>query len=252
VSPVAISSITFACVFGGALLGMLLRRLLPEHHLDADSRNVVNLGMALIATMSALVLGLLIASAKNSYDAQSGEFTQMCAKAMLLDRVLAQYGPESKEARDTLRRAALTLDRNWSEGSSRSAKLDSSAIRVAAESLHEKIQELAPRNDSQRSIQGQALQLALDLAQTRSLLLEQASSAIPTPFLVVLVFWLAVIFTSFGLFAPHNATVVATLFVCALSVSGAIFLILELDSPFAGLLQISDIPLRDAIAHLGH
>jgi hypothetical protein len=71
------------------------------------------------------------------------------------------------------------------------------------------------------------------------------------PFLVVMVFWLAVIFASFGLFAPRNATVIATLFVCALSVSGAIFLILELDSPFSGLLQISDAPLRNAIAHLG-
>ena len=134
-NPMAISWITFACVFGGALLGMLLRKLLPEHHLEADSKNVVNLGMALIATMSALVLGLLIASAKSSYDAQSGEFTQMSAKAMLLDRVLAQYGPESKEARDTLRRAALTLERNWSEDTSRSAKLDSSAIRAAAASF---------------------------------------------------------------------------------------------------------------------
>jgi uncharacterized membrane protein YjjP (DUF1212 family) len=129
----AITWITFACVFAGALLGMLLRKLLPEHHLDADSRNIVNLGMALIATMSALVLSLLIASAKSSYDAQSGEFTQMCAKAMLLDRVLAQYGPESKEARDTLRRAALSLDRNWSGNTSRSEKLDSAETRRQAQ-----------------------------------------------------------------------------------------------------------------------
>jgi hypothetical protein len=252
VSPIVISWIIFACVFGGALLGMLLRKLLPEHHLDADSKSVVNLGMALIGTMSALVLGLLIASAKNSFDAQKGEFTQMSANVILLDRTLARYGSETQEARDMLRRAALTLDRNWSEDTSRSAKLDSSAMRAAAASFYEKIQELAPRNDFQRSLQGQAMQIALDLGQTRSLLLEQAGSSIPTPFLVVLVFWLAVIFTSFGLFAPYNATVVATLFVCALSVSGAIFLILELDSPFAGLIQISDIPLRNAIAHLGH
>jgi hypothetical protein len=144
------------------------------------------------------------------------------------------------------------MEQNWSKDTSRSAKLDSSATRATGASFYEKIEELAPRNDFQRSLQGQALQTALALGQARSLLLEQAGSSIPTPFLVVLVFWLAVIFTSFGLFAPYNATVVATLFVCALSVSGAIFLILELDSPFAGLIQISDIPLRDAIAHLGH
>ncbi len=169
-SPIEISCIIFGCVFGGALLGMLLRKLLPEHHLDADSRSVVNLGMALIATMSALVLGLLIASAKSSFDAQRGEFTQMSANVILLDRILARYGPETKEAREVLRRAALSLDRNWSEDTSRSERLDSSAMRAAGASFYEKIQELAPRNDFQRSLQGQALRTALALGQARSLL----------------------------------------------------------------------------------
>lgn len=250
-SAMAISWVVFACVFGGALLGMFLRNFLPEHHLNADSKDVVKLGMALIATMSALLLGLLIASAKGSYDAQSGEVTQISANIIQLDRILARYGPETKGVRDVLRRTVLSLDRNWSEGTSRSEKLDSAETRAGGASFYEKIQELAPRNDFQRSLQGQALQIALDLGRARSLLLEQAGSSIPTPFLVVIVFWLAVIFTSFGLFAPYNATVIATLFVCALSVSGAIFLILELDSPFAGLMQISDISLRNAIAHLG-
>ena len=250
-SPMAISWVVFACVFGGALLGMLLRNVLPEHHMNAESKDVVKLGMALIATMSALVLGLLIASAKSSYDAQSGEVTQMSANIIQLDRTLARYGSETKEARDVLRRTALSLDRDWSEGRSRSEKLDSTQMRAGAASFYEKIQELAPRNDLQRSLQAQALQVAFDIGRTRSLLLEQAGSSIPTPFLVVMVFWLAVIFTSFGMFAPYNATVIATLFVCALSVSGAIFLILELDSPFAGLMQISNTPLRNAVAHLG-
>jgi len=248
----AISWVVFASVFGGALFGMLLRKLLPARHLDADSKDVVKLGMALIGTMSALVLGLLIASAKSSFDAQRGELTQMSASIIQLDRILARYGPETKEARDVLRRTALSLDRNWSEGTSRSEKLDSPETRAGGASFYEKIEGLAPHSDFQRSIQGQALQIALDLGRMRSLLLEQAGSSIPTPFLVVMVFWLAVIFTSFGLFAPYNATVVATLFLCALSVSGAIFLILELDSPFAGLMQISDLPLRNALALLGH
>lgn len=113
-SPMAISWIIFACVFSGAMLGMLLRKLLPPHHLDPDSKDVVKLGMALIATMSALVLGLLIASAKSSFDAQRSEFTQMSADIIQLDRILARYGPESKEARGVVRRAALSLDRNWS------------------------------------------------------------------------------------------------------------------------------------------
>jgi hypothetical protein len=175
---------------------MLLRKVLPEHHLKEDSKDVVKLGMALIATMSALVLGLLIASAKSSYDAQSGEVTQISANIIQLDRLLARYGSESKEARDVLRRTAHSLDRDWSEGTSRSEKLDSPEMRAGAASFYEKIQELAPRNDFQRSIQGQTLQTAFDVGRTRSLLLEQAGSSIPTPFLVVMVFWLAVIFTA--------------------------------------------------------
>ena len=250
-SAMAISWIVFACVFAAALLGMFLRNCLPEHHLNEDSKDVVKVGMALIATMSALLLGLLIASAKGSYDAQSSELTQLSANIILLDRILARYGPETKEVRDMLRRTVVSVDRRWSQGTSRSEKLDSAETRAGGASFSEKIQELAPRNDFQRSLQGQAVQIALDLGRARALLLEQAGSSIPTPFLVVVVFWLAVIFTSFGLFAPYNATVIATLFVCALSVSGAIFLILELDSPFSGLLQISDLPLRNALALLG-
>jgi hypothetical protein len=129
--------------------------------------------------------------------------------------------------------------------------MDSAQVRAGAASFYENIQELTPRSDFQHSLQSQALQTALAIGQTRSLLVEQAGSSIPKPFLVVMVFWLTVIFVSFSLFAPRNATVIATLFVCALSVSGAIFLILELDSPFSGLLQISDAPLRNAIALIG-
>ena len=250
-SPIATSCIVFACVFGGALLGMLLRKVLPEHHLDPDSRSIVNSGMALIGTMSALLLSLLIASAKSSFDAQRGEITQMSADIIQLDRVLGRYGPEANLARTALRRMVIAADQSWSQGSSRSEWLDSAEIRVGVASLYEKVEELTPHNDFQRQLQSQALQMGAELGRTRSLLLEQAGSAISLPFLVVMVFWLSVIFTSFGLFSPRNTTVIATLLVCALSVSGAIFLILELDSPFSGLLQISDAPLRSAIAHIG-
>jgi hypothetical protein len=156
-----------------------------------------------------------------------------------------------KGARAVLHRAVLSLDQSWSEDAARSEGLDSAQVRAGAASFYENIQELTPHNDFQHSLQSQALQTALEIGQTRSLLVEQTGSSVPIPFLVVMVFWLAVIFLSFGLFAPRNATVIVTLFVCALSVSAAIFLILELDSPFSGLLQISDAPLRNAIAHIG-
>jgi hypothetical protein len=248
-SSVVISGIVFVCIFGGALLGMLLRAVLHERHLNADSKDVVKLGMGLIATMSALVLGLLIASAKSSFDAQRNGLAQMSANIIILDRVLAHYGPEAKDARDLVRSSLVSaLERIWPEKSSRPAQVEPTS---ALENLYEKIQELSPKSEGQRTLQAQALKLSSDLAQTRWLLFAQRSSSIPTPFLVVLVFWITILFASFTLFAPPNLTVFSALLVCALSVAGAIFLILELDRPFGGWIQISSAPLRDALAQLG-
>jgi hypothetical protein len=245
-SSTTISLIVFACVFGGALLGIFLHAVLPQHHLSNESKDIVKLGMGLVGTMAALVLGLLVASAKGSYDTQSAELTQMSANIALLDRVLALYGPETKETRALLRGAvARVLDQMWS-----SASL-SVPTAAGGEILYDKIQGLSPKNDTQRSLQGQALSMAMDLGKTRWLMYEQAITSVSIPLLVVLVLWLAAIFISFGLFAPFNATVVASLFVSALSVSGAIFLILEMYTPYAGLIQLSSAPLRAALAHLG-
>lgn len=249
-NSMSIGLIVLGCVFGGALIGMYLRLILPEHHLSSDSKDVIKLAMALTATMSALVLALLIASAKSSYDAQRSELTQLSANVILLDRVLAHYGPETKAARDLLRRyVTRALDQIWPENSSRPVDMEPPA--ALSEKFYDQVQELSPQNEVQRSLQAQALKMSFDLGQTRWLLVEQGSRSIPMAFLVLLVFWVTIIFVSFGLFAPPNATVVATLFVCAISVSGAIFLILELDRPFGGLIQISGAPLRNAIAHLG-
>ncbi len=248
-SSMAISGIVFACVFGGALLGAFLRAVLPEHHLSAETKDIIKMGTGLIATMAALVLGLLIASAKSSFDAERSEFTQMSANVVVLDRVLAHYGPETKEARDLLRGIVVRmLNQIWPEDSSKPVQLEPT---TAAEGAYDKIRELSPRNEAQRSLQAQALSLILNLGQMRWLTFQQEGKSIPMPFLVVLVFWITIIFVGFGLFAPRNATAIAILLICALSVSSAIFLILELDTPFGGLIQISSVPLRNALAHLG-
>jgi hypothetical protein len=249
-SPTSIGWIVMACVFGGALLGTFLRLILPAHHLSSDSKDVIKLAMGLTATMAALVLALLIAAAKGSYDTQRNELTQMSANIILLDRVLAHYGPEAKEAREMLRSTVATMiDRIWPENRSRAAELSPTA--ASAEGFYDKIQELTPQNEVQRLLQAQALKMSIDLGQTRWLLFEQGGRSIPMPFLVLLIFWVTIIFLSFGLFAPSNATVITTLFLCALSVSGAIVLILELDRPFGGLVQISSAPMRSAIAQIG-
>jgi len=241
--------IVFACVFGGALLGMLLRRILPDDHLNSDSKDVLKLGMGLIGTMAALVLSLLISTAKGSYDTQSSEVAQMSANVMLLDRSLAHYGPEAREARDLLRSSVAQLIAHiWPERTARRAPQTPTG---ALEAFYDKIQALSPQNDTQRSLRALALTISAGLGQTRWLLVGQSGRSIPIPVLVVLVCWLALIFGSFGLYARPNTTVIVALVVCALAFSSAIFLILELDRPFEGLIRISDAPLREALERLG-
>lgn len=250
--PTEIALIVFVCVFGGALLGMFLRVLTPEHHLSQDSQDVIKLGMGLIATMAALVLGLVIATAKSSYDTQDAAVKHSAAKVLLLDRVLSNYGPETKETRDLLRRTvANRLDAIWPEDRSQPARLDGPEVVSSAQGIEARILQLSPQNDAQRWLQSQALQIGSDLMETRWLVLGGLGSSVPLPFLVVVVFWLTIIFGSFGLFAPRNVTVVVVLFLCALSVAGSIFLILAMDQPFEGLMKISSAPLRYTLSHLG-
>jgi len=97
-SALGLSLIAFACIFGTTLLSMFVRNALPEHHLNSDSRDAIRLSMGVIGTMSALVLGLLIASAKSSFDAKSSQVKQITANVILLDQLLAQYGPEARES----------------------------------------------------------------------------------------------------------------------------------------------------------
>jgi hypothetical protein len=239
------------CVFSGALLGKFFRSFLPQDHLSQDSKDLVKLGMGLIATMTALILGLLTASAKSSYDKQRTDLAMMSANIILLDRALAHYGPETKEVRDLLRGyVSRGIDQMWPKNRVHSSQLEPLMFQ-GGDILYDKIQALAPQNDAQRSLQAKALSLAADIGQTRFLMFVQQSGSIPMVFLGVLVFWLSILFVSFGLSAPSNATVFVTLLICAISISGAIFLILELDQPFEGLIQVSSAPLRNVLAHLG-
>jgi hypothetical protein len=224
VSALAIGLIVFVLVFGSALLAMLARAALPEHHLRADAKDTVKLGIALISTMSALVLSLLVASAKNAFDTRSNQLVQAAADIILLDRALARYGPETEAARASLRSSvACVVERFWPADGARPIAIDPNTSPV--EGLYSQIEKLSPQNETQRLLRSEALTMTENVGRTRVLLFENLSTSIPVPFLVVLVFWLCVIFASFGLFAPPNGTVMVVLCVCALSVAGAIFLI---------------------------
>jgi hypothetical protein len=209
------------------------------------------MGTGLLGTLAALVLGLLIASAKSSYDTQLAQVRKLTADVVLLDLLLAQYGPDTHAPRELLRRAVdQSIDGIWRENSTRAAAKGPFKVTAAGEDAFEKIQELAPQNDAQRAFKTRAVDVCTDLVRTRALLFEQATTSIPLPFLAVLVFWLTIIFMSFSLFARLNSTVVVVLVVLALSVSGAIFLILDMSQPFTGPVRISSVPLRNALAPL--
>jgi hypothetical protein len=251
-SPMAMSVIAFVCIFAGALLGMFLRSRMPGHHLSGDTKEVVRLGTGLIGTIAALVLGLLIASANNTYETQSSQVKQLTANIVLLDATLAQYGSETRSIRKLLREFVPSLaDRIWREKHFASGKVEPFEASAAAVSLYDDILKLSPQTDAQRSLRGRAIDVTTDLGKTRLLLFTKAGGSIPMPFLVVLVSWLTIIFASFSLFADNNATTIAALCVFAVSAAASIFLILELSQPFTGLMMISSEPLRNGLAPLG-
>jgi len=246
-----ISEVSFVIISSGALLGMLLRFVLPEPHLNSDTKDVVRLSTGLIATLSALVLGLLVASAQASYQTQSNQIRQITANVILLDNILVRTGPQAQPLRVLLRSGVDTLvERIWG-GRSSAATTSMVPVQASAQfdQFFDKLLELAPANDAQRQMQNRAIQITTDLAQTR-ILFAQSDSAIPKPFMAVLVFWITMIFVSFGLFARPNLTIVAALLVSALSASSAILLILDLSHPFSGLITIPSAPLSHALAAL--
>jgi len=203
--------------------------------------------MGLVATMSALLLGLLVSSAKGSYDTVRGEVIQMSAKAVFLDRVLSGYGPEATEARTRYRESVEDIvHRLWPEEAHQPADLTPNP--QTGNAVYLAIQHLSPQDESQHFLKAQAMSVAVELGQLRSLLDAQSVASISMPMLVVVVCWLFVIFLSFSLLAPPNVTATLALLISALSVAGAIFLILELDRPFGGLIRISSQPMLNALS----
>jgi len=251
-SALTIAVMAFVCMFGGALLGACLRPLLPGHHVSADSRDVVKLGVGVIATQAALVLGLLVSSAKGSFDTMNAEITQAGAKIILLDHVLAGYGSETHDARQHVQRSLRsTIDNIWPTQRGGASGMRSFESSTTWEEATDTIWALTPQTEAQRVLKAQALQIASELAQLRWLSVEQSRGALPTIFLIVLIFWFAVLFVTFGLLTPRNATVMTVLLVCALAVAGGVLLILEMNRPLEGVMKASSAPLEHARDHLG-
>jgi len=250
-NALVVAVIVFACMFGGGVVGLLLKRRLPDHHLSPETRDVVRLAAGLIGTLAALVLGLLIATVYSSFNTRDQEIKQVAVDLILLDRTLRYYGPETTEIRTLLRQGVTrAIEQHWPKEGGRVSSREDPEGGLLLERAIELIRNLKPGDEAHRSQQKRALQIGGDLARTHWLLIEQSGSSIPTAFLVFLVFWVTMIFASFGLFAPCNTTVIAALFVCSVSIAGSMFLILEMDTPLHGLIKISAAPMHSALSHL--
>jgi hypothetical protein len=250
-NSILIGAIVFVCTFGGAVLGVVLRAILKEHHLDTTSKDTVKVGIALVATMTALVLGLVTASSKGYYDSVDAAVRQSATQILALDRLLHRYGPETAEIRNDLKQmVGSRIEAVWSSKPAGNVIVVRSTATSPSERLADAIRDLQPNNDRQKALQSRAVDLSETILQTKWLMLTHSRNVIPVPFLVVMLFWLTIIFVSYGIYTQPNVLVIVALLVCALSVSGALCLVLEMDSPFDGLVRVSAQPMRQAYEYL--
>src|SRR5262245_41018179 len=250
VSSLNIALMTFVLTLGSAVLCARLRDRLPPQHLTKESQDVVRLGMGLVATMTALLLGLVTAAARGTFDSQDDAIKNSAANILTLDRHLARYGPETRTTREFLKQAvAFRLAATWPEyGPAAGVEVNLSTPPV--EELQNQLLALTPQNDTQRWLKSEALKLSEELLKMRWRVLG-SSRAIPNAFLAIVIFWLTVTFASFGLYAPRNATVLSVFVLAAISVAAAIFLVMELDGPLDGVIKVSGAPIRYALDNLG-
>jgi len=244
--------IAFACVFGAAMMGMSWRTRVSDECQASESKDVVRLVMGLVVTTVAITLGLLVGSAKSFYDTQNAEMAQLAANYVLLDRMLAEYGPEANDTRAALR-SVLAGDIEARDHLLGTSKLydQLKSGEMVGKSIVDKIHALSPKDDDQRFFKQQSLGLEVQLGQLRWLMYEQNTVPFPGFLLVILVAWLTMLFASFGIFAPRNLLVLLAFLASAVAVCGAIFLILQMYHPQRGLIRVSDAPLRAAMQQLG-
>jgi hypothetical protein len=251
-SSIVVGFVALAFLFGATMAGILSQRRLPQHHLTTESRDAIKLATAVVGTLSALALGLLISSAKSAHETAEGELRTAAGHLVLLDRTLARYGAETEEARALLRELATErLNQTWGEVGDSPEVSTNSFTDGRSERLQGLLRGLEPTSESQRKLTSQALDIGSKIVEDNWLMMEAEDEGLPGAFLGILIFWLSLLFATFGLLAPRNPTVVAVLFLCALSVSGAVYLITDMAHPYLGLITISDMPLQAALRVMG-
>jgi hypothetical protein len=251
-SPVIIGLLVFVVILTGTFVGRCVRRLLPRDHLTEETKSLVSVSMAVVTTISALVLGLLISNANSSFIALGGQVTSLSAQVIRLDQILRRYGPETAPARDILRQYAEHKVEDLFPSDWRTRpNVGNPATYELLQQLEDSLLALKPANQRDQWWLGQAMILAAKIGDARWILAQQVGQGTPKAFVALLVFWLTLLFASFALFAPRNLTSAATLMLCALAVSGAVGMILELEQGLGGLIHISPQPMRQAVMVLG-
>lgn len=251
-SSLAIACTMFGCVLTGTLTSMMIARCLPNHHLNSESKEVIKLGLGVVGTLTAMVLGLLVSATKGTFDAQSGTIKEIAAQVAMVDRSLSRYGKEAEPVRAQLRDLAQSiLVQFWPTDKSVPIDFSGGQSRHPGEQLFDAVSILAPTTDTQRLLKSRALDIVTNMGQLRQKLVVNDERSIPSSLLIVLGVWQAVLFAGFGLLTPRNATTISVLVICMLAVSGAIFIVMELDRPFSGIVRVSDAPLQVVASHLG-
>lgn len=242
-----IGLIAFICIFGAGLLGFALSGFVPESHKTEETRKTVHNLMSIVALLAALVLGLLVASTKSSFDVRSQEIQQFSANLTLLDRELAHFGQDAVKMREMLRAfTTRKIAQTWTDRGPDLARDTAESVQLIDE-IEGAIRMFAPVDEAHILGRKNALDIVRELKRTSRLLSVQQINTTPRPFLIVFVFWLSALFLTHTIFAPFNGTVVVAVFIGALSVSVAINLIFDMDRPFTGFIKVSPVPMQQAL-----
>lgn len=240
-------------VFGSAMLGMVISRRMPDHHLNAEAKATVSVSIAVVGTMTALVIGFLISNANTAFNARNATVSLLSSNISQLDTLLRRYGPETESIRENLQQfAAMKFEDLFADDPAGKHKVDNPVTAKVFDNVEDRIVALKPADDRQKWLSGEALRLAAGVRAARSQLVQQNVNSLPLPFVGVVVLWLIVVFGSFGVFAPRNATTVVALFFSVLAVSMAFKLVLDLDNPFDRGIRLTPPPIRISPEPLRH
>ncbi|MBM3901033.1 MAG: DUF4239 domain-containing protein [Verrucomicrobia bacterium] len=247
-TSLTVALLAFVCLSASIVLGFLLQNRLPNHHLDADSKDTVKLASGMIITLTAMLVGLLVSSAKSSYDSLNAGVVEGGARMIQLDHALAHLEPETIPIRRQIRESVeFTLATVLTQNGASEEGTEEFEKRSWIDAIQQRMRALKTSTDAERQIYNEAYQLAMDLAGNRWKLIEQHQSALPTPFFAILLCWLGLLFTTVALFAPRNGTAITVLMICALLMSSALFLIHDLNQVPNGLIRLSPAPLQKAL-----